>query len=1270
MNQLVPHGLWAGSEAWAVSESLGASLASDIAMLAASDLFDAPWYLRAYPDVATHGIDPATHFIAQGWQEDRRPNFYFDPVWYRANNPDVTRAGVNPILHYISAGEAEGRAPCEHFDLAWYAAAHSPGPEQTLLAHYLERSRTGAVSPLPEFDAAYYLAQYPDIAAAGVDPFEHFLLYGYREGRNPSAAFDTGFYIHRYLDPATDENPVIHYRRHRHALRLHTRPAEGDADVFEEVRRFTRSGPEFETFEPLPETARRRAEVLAFYLPQFHPIAENDAWWGNGFTEWTAIGRGMPRFAGHYQPRIPRDLGHYRLGDTAEARATMRRQADMARAAGLAGFVHYFYWFNRRRLLETPLDAMLADPTIDFPFCLMWANENWTRRWDGSDHDVLIAQDYDPADDDALVDCFARHMADPRYIRIDGRPLLMIYRAADIPDPPGTVARWRTLFAARHQENPLLVMAQAFDATDPRDFGFDAAVEFPPHKLAKSLPRRNMALRLFDPRLSAHVYDYDDLVAASLDEPASDFPLIRTVVPGWDNDARRQGAGLVVRDSSPAKYQAWLAELANRAAAAPFHGTPLVCVNAWNEWAEGAYLEPDQYFGAAYLNATARALTRGAADPAAGKLLLVGHDAFPAGAQHLLCHLLHALRRGHGIDVEYLLLGDGALGPAYAAAAPGVCVNDAAKVPDRIVVLAANWARRGYTTALVNTSAAAWVIPALARVGIAATLLVHELPGLLAEKNLRHAVREGAAAARSVVFPAAFVRDRFIEATGIAPADPRLMPQSSYRDIEFSAPARTRLRARLGLAAGTQLILGAGYADLRKGFDLFLHAWRAAARQSSAAMFCWLGDIDPTIRAYLGPEIAAAEASGRFRLAGHQSDVAAWFSAADAFVLTSREDPYPSVVLEALCAGLQVAAFAGSGGIPDLLAEFGGGLVVPMADADALAGAALRLGKTGGKLAQRAKLADRARRRFAFAPYAEALLHLACPDLAAVSVMVLSYNYARYLPERLASVFAQTYPVTEVVLLDDASSDNSVAVAQRIATEWRRDLRIDVASENSGSVFHQWRRAAETARGDFVWIAEADDAADPGLLAALVAVMQAQPDIDLAFSDSRAIDAEGRELWPSYRDYCATAGASALGQDGIFPARDFARRFLAERNLILNVSAVLWRRSALLAALERCADLDSFRVAGDWRLYVELMAASAGAVGYVATPLNAHRRHPASVTAAQRATHHLDEIRRMHRVVRARLAPDAATRRLQAAYLRSIAQDLGADREGAGKQGE
>ncbi len=1196
---------WTPGEVWSLSEALGLGRDSELAALRDSGLVDPEWYAVAGP---LPGDDAVAHFLDHGWREGRQPNPYFAPDWYLRQNPDVQRAGVNPLLHYLRYGEAERRAPCAWFDLAWYASRHTAPAGRTLLWHFLQQRRGGTVSPLPEFDPVFYLASYPDIATAGVDPFEHYLRWGFREGRDPSAEFDTKYYLRRYLDGDLAENPLLHYRRARQLIRLHPRPPQDDSDAFEQVRSTTRPGPLFEQRAPLPRSARRRAKLLAYYLPQFHPIAENDAWWGEGFTEWTSIARAMPRFAGHYQPRIPRDLGHYSLADP----ETMRRQIEMAREAGLFGFVHYFYWFNGRRLLQRPTEAMLADPSLDFPFCLMWANENWTRRWDGSEQEVLIAQDWRREDEPALLDCLARHFRDPRYIRIAGRPVLMLYRPGLIPDAKATIARWRQRFRRRHDEDPLLVMSQSFEASEPSEFGCDGAIEFPPHKLVDGLPLRNQELRYFDPRATAQVFAFADITAASLAEPPPDFPLIKTVIPGWDNDARRQGAGLVVHGATPAAYQAWLAALVDRAAAHPFLGEALVCVNAWNEWAEGAYLEPDCHFGAAFLNATARAVAGLGAEAAGPGLLLVGHDAFPAGAQLLLLHLARQLRAAFGAPLEVLLLlGDGTLRPDYAAVAPTRLVTTPAELREAATAAAA----RGFRTALVNSAAAAWSIPALHEAGIASTLLVHEMPRLLAEKHLEDGARAGAALARRVVFPAEAVRRGF---TALCPLpEERLLiaPQGVYRPITFATRRRAALRARLGVADGAGLVLGAGYGDLRKGFDLFLQAWRAASRRDRHVVFCWIGALDPAMRSYLVPEIEAAQATGRFLLPGHQDDVADWFCAADAFALTSREDPFPSAVLEALSAGLPSVAFEGSGGIPALLRTHGCGRVVPMADATAMARALLALLHQGD--AGRAGLAALARRHFDFAAYAEAMLHTAQPDLPRISVVVPGYNYARYLPARLASIFAQTHPVAEIIVLDDASADHSPMVACRVAAAAGRQIRQLVNPENSGGVFQQWQRGVEEARGDWVWIAEADDQAEPALLATLAARLATAPDVVMALCDSRSIDAAGEAIWPDYQGYYANHGASALAQDGLFPARDFAARFLAERNLILNASAVLWRRTALLEALRRCStELEAYRMAGDWRLYLEVLGHSDGQVAWVAQPLNIHRRHAASVTGS------------------------------------------------------
>ena len=380
--------------------------------------------------------------------------------------------------------------------------------------------------------------------------------------------------------------------------------------LLQDHSKYTAPGTDFEEFDPsILEQDKAVASVqepliFAFYLPQFHPIPENDRFWGKGFTEWRQMPRGLPRYPGHYQPRIPRDLGFYDLLES----DVLQRQVGLAKAAGISAFAYYYYWFNAKRVLESPLEALLKSD-VDMPFLLIWANENWTRTWDGAETSVLLRQDYREEDEPALIDDLARHFNDRRYVRLEGRPFFVIYNPTHIPEPKSTIARWRRLLMSRHGLNPIIFMAQTFGARDPEPFGLDGAMEFPPHKLSDNLPGRPTP-DAYSSEFTGRVIDYDAFCSASLNEPAQSFPLIKTVVPSWDNDSRRPNRGLSLEHASPKKYQQWLQKLIERAIAKPVFGRPLVAINAWNEWAEGAYLEPDVHYGAAYLNATARAINQ------------------------------------------------------------------------------------------------------------------------------------------------------------------------------------------------------------------------------------------------------------------------------------------------------------------------------------------------------------------------------------------------------------------------------------------------------------------------------------------------------------------------------------------------------------------------------------------------------------------------------------------------------------------------------------
>ncbi|AOX21236.1 hypothetical protein A0U90_05860 [Kozakia baliensis] len=971
----------------------------------------------------------------------------------------------------------------------------------------------------------------------------------------------------------------------------------------------------------------------------------------------------MPRFADHYQPRVPRDLGHYTLDDP----AVLSRQAKMAREAGIEGFVFYFYWFNGSRLLDSPLEMLLSHPEINLPFCLMWANENWSRRWDGGDDDILIAQDYRAEDDDALIACFARHMADPRYIRVGDRPLLMVYRPGAIPDAESSILRWRALFKEKHQIDPIFVMGQAFGDSDPRQFGMDGAIEFPPHKLVADCPLINDRVHILDDDLTAQIYDYADIVKNAFSMEPVDFPLIRTAAPSWDNDARRQGHGLVLHGSTPPLYEHWVAGLVDQARKNPFFGDPIICINAWNEWAEGAYLEPDQHYGSAYLNATGRAATgfeRGIGD---GRILLVGHDAFPSGAQTLLLAIGKQLRTRHGTQILFVLLEGGAMLEDYRSFAQVEILPPGQKATrERLAVLY----REGFTTALVNSAASSALAPDLHDVGIAFTLLQHELPNLLRQRGLLAPLKEARALARETIVPSVVLTP-----TLTSESTPIILPQGLYSPIAFSAQTRRQMRARLGLNAHDRLVVGVGYADMRKGFDLFLQLWQRL--QSPTAMrshhavpvthFLWLGDIDPGLREGLQLDIDYAISCGTFHMPGRIKDIAPYLCAADVFALTSREDPYPSVALEALACGLPCCAFAGTGGIPELLTQINQDGVIEhgVSSLGDLSSMARLIAVAARKSlarpdAERRKVSRAMAGRFSFSDYVSALHGYLLPDLPRISIVVPSYNYGQYLASRLASIFSQQLPVFEIIVLDDASDDDSIAIAERTSAECRRDIRIIGARQRSGSVFRQWHKAVDLARGDWIWIAEADDLSEPAQLSTLFDALRQAPNAVMAFCDSRSIDEQGVTLANSYKPYCAESCGNLLNADGCYSGQEFIRRALSERNLVLNVSSAVFARKPLQAALRRCAhELKAFSIAGDWRLYVELLDQPDAELVYVAEPLNIHRRHSQSATHRLDLQKHLAEIIAVQDEIAKRFGNPCEMRDRQHAYRRTLIRQFG-----------
>ncbi len=352
-----------------------------------------------------------------------------------------------------------------------------------------------------------------------------------------------------------------------------------------------------------PHDASADARVIAVYLPQYHPIPENDEWWGPGFTEWTNVARARPLFRGHDQPKLPGALGFYdlRLPETRAA------QAELAAAHGIEAFCYWHYWFAGRRLLERPFEEVLRTGAPDFPFCLGWANQNWSTIWTGGNR-LLVAQTYPGPDDyrrhfETLLPAFH----DPRYLRVDDRPLFFVYRPAELPDARAFTELWRRL-AAEAGLPGLYLVGEIKGAWNAAASGFDAALQVPLYAAARRRLNGPLGARMERLRLRPRRVAYDTI--ATPEAATEPIPRLPVVLSNWDNTPRFGRRGLVLTGSTPEAFGHKL-----RAAVDAVRGLPaerrIVFLKSWNEWGEGNYLEPDRAHGTALLREVA-AVVRGA----------------------------------------------------------------------------------------------------------------------------------------------------------------------------------------------------------------------------------------------------------------------------------------------------------------------------------------------------------------------------------------------------------------------------------------------------------------------------------------------------------------------------------------------------------------------------------------------------------------------------------------------------------------------------------
>ena len=978
-------------------------------------------------------------------------------------------------------------------------------------------------------------------------------------------------------------------------------------------------------------------KAFAFYLPQFHSIIENDNWWGKGFTEWTNVKKAKKLFTGHYQPHVPLNQNYYDLSNS----ETMREQARTAKLFGVDAFVMYYYWFDGEKLLDLPLRNLERESNLEFPFVLCWANETWTRNWDGRANEILIEQSYNEGFAEKFIADVAPHFSNSNYQTHEGKPILMVYHAQLIPNPIQTTSIWRRYAKSLDFKDIYLISVNSFGSDDPRKMGFDACTNFAPNNMGLSPKSR--------PEFAGKIYDYNELIEVNQTN-YSDFTCFRSVTPSWDNTARRTTGGSVFTESRPDKFRNWLfkeAKLTNRENNDEVNR--IIFINAWNEWAEGCHLEPDEYYGYQWLHAIAdvkeeiyiqqfeKSKIENNVDEVEKKLfgipekidkygknkiILVVHDMNANGAQMNGLALLREFLRKK-VEVELIALAGGKLRLEFENSLRRkmfvINENSDFNLREKIEGLR----KEGFTSAIINSAASGSIAEVLEDYDIKMITLVHEFPETITQYKLEDAAGKISKLSDTVVFPSNKVANEFEQVYAISNSKV-ILPQGLYNLDSLYIQAdwkRIQIRQKFNIPMNIEIVIGVGYGDYRKGFDIFCEV----AKLSKDKFFLWVGDIDTNDKRIVS---AKEDMPNNMVVTGFTNQISFYLSLASCLLLTSRKDPFPSVVLEAVGNGLPVVAIYENTGMDELF----NALDLPMAKSDdpKELKELITLSINNFNESKKNNSINFIRSNFNFRNYSLSLLRLGGIYPKTVNVLVPSFNYSEYIVDRLAQIEYQSYSVDKLIFVDDFSTDDSYQLGLEFLRTSKMQWEARQNIQNSGSAFSSWNKAIGDADSDFFWIAEADDVSSTYFLEVLVGAHSGLE--ALTYCGSKQISAQEEILSKDFAEYLRLIVSRNYDIAYFKSGSDEITECLAIQNTIPNISAVLFDTKKLKSSIEEFPKLgDHLYTAADWLLYVLVLKNAS--LTYIPNALNAQRRHIESVIGASRKELLLQEIKEMQEFI-------------------------------------
>ncbi len=954
---------------------------------------------------------------------------------------------------------------------------------------------------------------------------------------------------------------------------------------------------------------------IAFYLPQYHEIPENNKWWGKGFTEWTNVKKSKQVIEEHTQPDLPnKDIGLYSLDKV----STLKRQAKIARNYGVYGFNIYFYWFNGKTLLENPLNLFYENKDIDINFSICWANENWTKTWDGKDNEILIEQKHSKKDDLSFIKYISKYFDDDRYIKINGKPLISVYRPSLLPDIQATFKIWRDWCREAINKDIHIAYTDSFDDFYPDDIGADSVIEFPPNRTGPLTAKHTKLSTFSNPK----VYSLNSVLLKSKEKETNERTL-RGMCPSWDNTPRRGKGATIFLDNSSQQFKDWSNFIFEENSKFPDR-EGYCFINAWNEWGEGANLEPTEKYGYRYLEKLNESLNE---NESSEKIAIVTHDLFQHGAQ-LLALNIGADLKSTGHEIAFISLLDGPLKDQYASVGDLHIPTPEYNIED----IARNLRQKGFQKAIINTTVGGIVTDKLKNSNFKCINLIHELSSVLEDYNLKDHAQIISNYSDEIIFPSSEVHESFKKFLGTKiKAKTSILTQGIYKKSKYyffdsKDELKNMARKKLKISSNKKIILGCGFADERKGFDLYLESASKLMKTQKNVYAIWIGNFKDNFSDKMFNKLVPKKLRKNFYFPGFVENTEDYYAAADIFALTSREDPFPSVIFESFETLTPIVGFHNAGGFENLFSS-GYGILVKHNDTDALA-------KAYSKILKRcpidvSKSKDLLYSRFNLRKYNHQLLSKLGVDSIKISVIVPNYNYGDLIYERLKNVSNQKYNSWEIIILDDCSTDNSCSEIERFINDFPLlPIKFIKNKKNSGNVFKQWLKGSKEATGDYIWIAEADDLADTSFLPKMEKTID--ENIGLSFCMSNIID-ENTKSQGSYddTDYLKQTNIN-WNKNKVFSDASDKSQLLGIRNTILNASSALIKRNLIIKPLEDLVGIKKMRFCGDWYTYIDI--AKNSNIAYRKDKLNYHRRHTESITSKSFKNDHFIEMEKIHTI--------------------------------------